>query len=119
MFAGVNGEHGEAGREAGVNVAGRLQVVGVGAEPVAEPLLQDAPGHVVHDLLGRAARAGHLADGLLRQEDLDARAAHGADVSGRGDAQAVARPDGAAKAHHVRRGEGQVRSQAPRVASTG
>ena len=82
VIAGVDGEHGEAGGDGGVDVLGGLEVVGVRAEPLAPALLEDAPGGGVHHLLGGAAGALHLADGLLREEGPQARAAHRATCAG-------------------------------------
>jgi hypothetical protein len=107
VLARVDREHREAHREAGVDVARRLQVVGVGARAVGPPLREHPPGRVVHDLGRSPAGPRHLADRLLGEDRGDrgepADRADRADVARRREAEAV--PE-------TRRGAGPERPRA-------
>ena len=121
VLAGVDGEEGEAGGRACVDIGGRLQVIGVRAHASLPAFLESAPGGVIHHLLRGAAGARHLADGLLGEDrrDVAADRSHGLHVARRRQPQPVAHPRGGAQAERMRLQPGEVRSQRSRIARAG
>ena len=87
---GVDREHREPGFEAGVDVVGGLEVVGVRAEAFHPAFLQNAEHRVGHHVFRRTPRAAHLANRLLGEYGPDARVVSCCpDVSGRRKAEPV------------------------------
>ncbi len=64
----------EAGRDGGVDVLERLEMVGVTADRVGPPRLEGPPGRVVENVGRRTPAAAHLADRLLGEHGVDRRA---------------------------------------------
>jgi hypothetical protein len=91
------------------------EVVSVGPEPVGESFLEDGPGHVVHHVLRRLARAFHLADRLLCQNRSRPLLATGSNVTGRGQSQPVAAPDRGGRPKDLGSGPGKSLPQKPRI----
>ena len=115
MLAWIDGVEREPGGYADVDVLPGLEVVGVGAEPLAPPLLKDRPRGIVHDVIRRAPRALHLADGLLGQERDESGAADGVDMPGRGQSQPVATAGRCGQPDHPGRGVGEGSPQSHRI----